>query len=87
MVVFVQSVVVTYFIGTSRWVREVVETYRFDPSTSLSAVKWSSFEDREFQVRIEATYLRGQQAWDGRQVRNTAGSGQFIRPHKAGQAS
>ena len=30
-VVFVESVVVTYFIGTSRWVREVVETYRFDP--------------------------------------------------------
>ena len=31
MVVFVESVIVTYFIGTSRWCREVVETYRFDP--------------------------------------------------------
>jgi hypothetical protein len=30
-VVFVESVVVTYFIGTSRWCREVVETYDFDP--------------------------------------------------------
>lgn len=29
-VVFVESVVVTYFVGTSRWCREVVETYRFD---------------------------------------------------------
>jgi hypothetical protein len=32
VVVFVESVVVTYFIGTSRWCREVVETYKLDPS-------------------------------------------------------
>ena len=31
-VVFVESIVVTYFIGTSRWCREVVETYRLDPA-------------------------------------------------------
>jgi uncharacterized membrane protein len=31
MVVFVESIIVTYFIGTSRWCKEVVETYRFDP--------------------------------------------------------
>ena len=31
-VVFVESIIVTYFIGTSRWCREVVETYRLDPS-------------------------------------------------------
>jgi hypothetical protein len=31
-VVFVESIVVTYFIGTSRWCKEVVETYQFDPS-------------------------------------------------------
>ena len=30
-VVFVHSVVVTYFIGTSRWCKEVTETYRLDP--------------------------------------------------------
>ncbi|MEX0611406.1 MAG: hypothetical protein WD229_04735, partial [Pirellulales bacterium] len=29
-VVFVESVIVTYFIGTSRWCREVVETYGLD---------------------------------------------------------
>jgi hypothetical protein len=29
-VVFVESVVVTYFIGTSRWCKEVVETYELD---------------------------------------------------------
>jgi hypothetical protein len=32
VVVFVQSVVVTYFIGTTRWCREVVETYKLDPA-------------------------------------------------------
>lgn len=32
LVVFVNSVVITYFIGTSRWCREVVETYRLDAS-------------------------------------------------------
>ena len=31
-VVFVESVVVTYFIGTSRWCKEVVETYHLDRS-------------------------------------------------------
>lgn len=29
-VVFVNSIVVTYFIGTSRWTKEVAETYRLD---------------------------------------------------------
>ena len=29
-VVFVESVVVTYFVGTSRWCKEVSETYRLD---------------------------------------------------------
>ncbi|HEV3416379.1 MAG TPA: hypothetical protein VG056_06185 [Pirellulales bacterium] len=29
-VVFVNSIVVTYFIGTSRWCKEVVETYSLD---------------------------------------------------------
>jgi hypothetical protein len=31
VVVFVNSIVVTYFIGTSRWCKEVVETYSLDP--------------------------------------------------------
>ncbi len=32
VVVFVESVVVTYFIGTSRWCREVVEVYKLNPT-------------------------------------------------------
>jgi hypothetical protein len=31
-VVLVECVVVTYFIGTSRWCKEVSETYRLDPA-------------------------------------------------------
>jgi hypothetical protein len=31
-VVFVESIVVTYFIGTSRWCKEVVETYQLAPT-------------------------------------------------------
>lgn len=31
-VVFVHSIAVTYFIGTSRWCKEVTETYNLDPS-------------------------------------------------------
>ena len=36
-VVFVESIAVTYFIGTSRWCKEVVETYRFDPAPVVAS--------------------------------------------------
>jgi len=32
-VVFVESIVATYFIGTSRWCKEVTETYRLDTAS------------------------------------------------------
>lgn len=31
-VVLVESIIVTYFIGTSRWCKEVVDTYQLDPA-------------------------------------------------------
>lgn len=31
-VVFVHSIVITYFVGTSRWCKEVTETYLLDPA-------------------------------------------------------
>lgn len=37
VVVFVESIVATYFIGTSRWCKEVVETYQFDPAAVRSS--------------------------------------------------
>ena len=52
----------------------------FDPSKSLSAVRWSSFEGREFTVRVAATFVRGTLAWDGSTIRNAAGDGRFLRP-------
>jgi amino acid transporter len=44
-VVFVESVVVTYFIGTSRWCKEVVETYQLDraPVVASSRLKRRTF--------------------------------------------
>lgn len=43
--VLVNSISVTYFIGTARWVREVVETFQLPPDVSLrcDALKASTF--------------------------------------------
>lgn len=38
-VVLVNSIVVTYFIGTSRWCKEVVETYKLDPKLIARSVE------------------------------------------------
>ena len=60
----------------------VLQPGRFphDPSRSLSAVRWSTFEDRLFSVRVAATWVRGALAWDGTRIRNNAGTGRFIPP-------
>jgi len=44
-VVFVHSIAVTYFIGTSRWCREVTETYRLDrePMVRSTLLKRKTF--------------------------------------------
>src|SRR3954471_24168131 len=39
-VVFVESVVVTYFIGTSRWCKEVVETYQLARPAVAASTQW-----------------------------------------------
>lgn len=38
-VVFVHSIAVTYFIGTSRWCKEVTETYKLDPKMLRSSTQ------------------------------------------------
>lgn len=38
-VVLVSSIGATYFIGTSRWCKEVVETYDFDPQLTADAMR------------------------------------------------
>lgn len=60
------------------------ERYHFDPSLSQSAVTWSSFEGREFVVKVNATFLGGQLVWDGQEIKTKPGSGQFVRPLKTG---
>ncbi|SOE92780.1 allantoinase [Burkholderia sp. D7] len=56
------------------------ERYAFDPSHSLCAVQWSSFEGMEFTVRVAATYCRGKQVFDGVRIVNQTGDGRFLRP-------
>ena len=60
------------------------ERYRFDPSNSLSAVQWSSFEDREFTVKVVSTWCRGQHVFENGKILNQAGDGRFLRPHAKG---
>ena len=39
LLVFVQSIGITYFIGTGRWCKEVVETYDLAPTATLESAK------------------------------------------------
>lgn len=48
-VVFVESVVATYFIGTSRWCKEVSETYRLD---AARVQKSNQLKRRAFAVAV-----------------------------------
>jgi len=56
------------------------KVHAYDPSTSLSAVQWSSFEDRRLTVQVASTFCRGQLVYDGQRIRNLPGSGRFQRP-------
>jgi hypothetical protein len=48
-VVFVESVVITYFVGTSRWCKEVTETYRLDAGRVAEA---NRLKRRAFAVAL-----------------------------------
>jgi allantoinase len=58
--------------------------FEFDASKSLSAVQWSSFDGREMRIRVGATFVRGQLAYDGAGIVNQAGHGRFQRPRLEG---
>ena len=58
------------------------QRYLFDPSKSLSAVTWSSFEGMELRVKVVATFSRGRLVYDRGAVVNTPGHGRFLRPVK-----
>jgi allantoinase len=55
----------------------------FDASKSLSAAQWSSFDGREMRVRVAATFLRGELAFDGTRIVNEPGRGRFLRPARS----
>jgi len=57
------------------------EDYLYDPSTSLSAVTWSSFEGMPFTARVRSTYCRGMCVFEQGQILNEPGFGRFLRPH------
>jgi allantoinase len=54
--------------------------FEFDASRSRSAVQWSAFDGREMRIRISATFVRGQVAFDGSDIVNAPGAGRFLRP-------
>jgi allantoinase len=60
------------------------ERHAYDPSGSLSAVQWSSFEGMEFTVRVMATFCRGALVYEHGShhpnIRNEKGYGRFLRP-------
>jgi allantoinase len=54
--------------------------FRFEGASSLSAVKWSSFDGREMRIRVASTFLRGRKVYEAGKVLNAAGDGRFLRP-------
>lgn len=86
-VVFVNSVVVTYFVGTSRWVKEVSETYRLEPDL---VVRSNRLKRRAFPWCVLAMLTAvgivalGGAADPGTGLRGTA---QWVTPHLVGAIS
>ncbi len=55
--------------------------YKYDPSASgHNKVTWSPYEGMELSYRTAATFLRGQQVFDGAKQVAEPGTGQFVRP-------
>ena len=71
-VVFVESIVVTYFIGTSRWCKEVVETYQLDPAAVVG--EQSAQAARRFPGRWPECWPSwASSPWAGRPTRRRCG--------------
>lgn len=59
----------------------VPSPHRYDPSVpGRNAATWSPYADMMLPYRVQATYLRGDLAFDGTSVRAAAGTGRFVRP-------
>jgi allantoinase len=57
------------------------EPYRYEAAASgHNVVAWSPYDGIELPWRVEATYLRGQKVFDGRDVLAAPGTGRFTIP-------
>lgn len=56
-------------------------SYRYDPAASgHNKVTWSPYEGMELPYRVEATYLRGEQVYDGAKKVAPPKTGKYLRP-------
>lgn len=56
----------------------------WDEAAAHDGLNWSPFHGETFTARVAATWLRGQLAWDGSNILNSAGSGRFVPRATAG---
>ena len=49
-----------------------------DPSALVTAAGWSPYAGRRLRGRVVASFSRGVQVWDGRQVLGRPGQGRFV---------
>ena len=61
------------------------QPWTFDEADCEGATEWSPYHGREFAGRVDATYVRGRQVWDGASVTGEAGYGRFVRPLENGE--
>ncbi|PJX55971.1 MULTISPECIES: amidohydrolase family protein [unclassified Klebsiella] len=54
----------------------------WDSKKAHDELCWSPFDGREFSITVERTYLRGKLAWDGKEVLNSPGSGDYVKRSK-----
>ncbi|AVX06191.1 allantoinase (plasmid) [Maritalea myrionectae] len=50
----------------------------WDSANAHDDLNWSPFDGRVFSVTVDRTYVRGQLAWDGKNICNQPGSGTFV---------
>ncbi|WP_105426760.1 dihydroorotase [Neorhizobium tomejilense] len=56
----------------------------WDEAASHDGLNWSPFHGETFTVRVAASWLRGQLVWDGKNILNSPGSGEFVPRATAG---
>ncbi len=49
----------------------------WDSAKAHDELRWSPFDGREFSVRVVSTYVNGRLAWDGTDIVNAPGDGQY----------